>query len=58
MSKRKKKIWDEKVNFKIDSKRKRHHQIMVNQTFQPENRSKVDIAHDPDINYEKLKQIK
>ncbi len=56
MSKRKKKIWDEKVNFKIKSKQKKHHNFMVGQTFEPENRGKIDLEHDPDINYEKLKK--
>lgn len=58
MSKRKKGIWDQKVNFKIKSKQKKHHGFMVGRTFEPEMSNTIPIESDPDINYEKLKQIK
>ena len=58
MSKKKKEIWDKKVDFKIKSKQKRHHQMMVGKTFEPQGLNQIPIDKDPDINYEKLKQIK
>ena len=55
MSKRKKVIWDKKVEFKIRSKQKKHHNFMVNKTFEPEKINPIPIENDPDINYKKLK---